>query len=67
MFEISAQQVSPGHLPAGVALQKWRERPVAEIRYLFLLARYKKVRENNQVRDAAVLAVTGIDPLGKLQ
>jgi putative transposase len=40
---------------------------LGEIRYLYLDARYEKVRESSQVRDAAVLVATGIDPAGERQ
>ena len=39
-----------------------RNRPLGEIRYLLLDARYEKVREGGVVRDAAVLSVIGIGP-----
>ncbi len=66
-FEISAAQVSRATAQLDTALQEWRERPLGEIRYLFLDARYEKVRESSQVRDAAVLVATGIDPAGERQ
>jgi len=37
------------------------------ITYLFLDARYEKVRQSGQIRDAAVLVATGVDPAGKRQ
>jgi transposase-like protein len=40
---------------------------LGEIHYLYLDARYEKVREAGQVRDAAVLVATGITPDGKRQ
>jgi transposase-like protein len=66
-FEISAEQVSRATAKLDGVLQKWRERPLGEIRYLYLDARYEKVRESSQVRDAAVLVATGIDPGGERQ
>lgn len=66
-FEISAEQVSRATAQLDVVLQEWRERPLGEIRYLYLDARYEKVRESSQVRDAAVLVATGIDPGGERQ
>ena len=44
------------------AADAWRNRPLGEIRYLLLDARYEKVREGGVVRDAAVLSVIGIGP-----
>lgn len=66
-FEISAAQVSRATAQLDAVLEEWRERPLGEIRYLYLDARYEKVRESSQVRDAAVLVATGIDPTGERQ
>ena len=66
-IEISASQVSRATAQLDAVLQEWRERPLGEIQYLFLDARYEKVRENSQVRDAAVLVATGINPSGERQ
>jgi putative transposase len=66
-FEISATQVSRATAQLDGVLQEWRERPLGEITYLYLDARYEKVRESGQIRDAAVLVATGIDPGGQRQ
>lgn len=66
-IEISSMQVSRATKQLDEVLQEWRERPLGEIRYLFLDARYEKVREAGQVRDAAVLLATGITPEGERQ
>jgi len=66
-FEISAMQVSRATKQLDEILQQWRERPLGDMRYLFLDARYEKVRENGQIRDAAVLIATGITPEGERQ
>lgn len=63
-IEVSAAQVSRATAQLDSALQEWRDRPLGEIRYLFLDAIYEKVRENGQIRDAAVLIATGIAPNG---
>jgi putative transposase len=65
--EISASQVSRATAQLDTILQEWRERPLGEIQYLYLDARYEKVREAGQVRDAAVLVATGITPAGERQ
>jgi putative transposase len=65
--EISASQVSRATAQLDNILQEWRERPLGEIQYLCLDARYEKVREAGQVRDAAVLVATGITPAGERQ
>lgn len=66
-FEISAMQVSRATKQLDEILQQWRERPLGEICYLFLDARYEKVRESGQIRDAAVLIATGISSEGERQ
>jgi putative transposase len=66
-IEISASQVSRATAQLDTVLQEWRERPLGEISYLYLDARYEKVREAGQVRDAAVLVATGITPAGERQ
>jgi putative transposase len=65
--EISAAQVSRATAQLDATLQEWRERPLGEITYLYVDARYEKVREAGQVRDAAVLLATGISPEGERQ
>ncbi len=66
-IEISAMQVSRATAQLDAVLQEWRERPLGEITYLYVDARYEKVREAGQVRDAAVLVATGITPAGERQ
>lgn len=66
-IDISAEQVSRATAQLDAVLQEWRERPLGEITYLYLDARYEKVRENSQIRDAAVLVATGITPWGERQ
>ena len=65
--EVSAMQVSRAMAQLDQVLQEWRERPLGEMAYLYLDARYEKVREAGQVRDAAVLLATGISPQGERQ
>jgi len=65
--EISAMQVSRATARLDEVLQEWRERPLGEITYLYVDARYEKVREAGQVRDAAVLVASGITPQGERQ
>lgn len=65
--EISAMQVSRAAKQLDDVLQEWRERPLGEIQYLYADARYEKVREAGQVRDAAVLVASGISPEGERQ
>lgn len=65
--EISAMQVSRATAELDAVLQEWRERPLGEIRYLYLDAIYEKVREASQMRETAVLVATGITPAGERQ
>ena len=65
--EVSAMQVSRAAAQLDAVLQEWRERPLGEITYLYVDARYEKVREAGQVRDAAVLVASGITPEGERQ
>jgi putative transposase len=65
--EISAMQVSRAVAQLDSVLQEWRERVLGEITYLYVDARYEKVRAAGQVRDAAVLMATGITPEGERQ
>ena len=65
--EVSATQVSRAAAQLDEVLQQWRERPLGEITYLYVDARYEKVREAGQVRDAAVLVASGITPAGERQ
>jgi putative transposase len=46
-------------------LQAWRERPLGRMRYLYLDARYEKVRQDGQVRNSAVLLAVGVNEEGK--
>ncbi len=66
-IEVSAMQVSRAAAQLDEVLQQWRERPLGEIMYLYVDARYEKVREAGQVRDAAVLVASGITPAGERQ
>jgi transposase-like protein len=65
--EVSAMQVSRAAAQLDEVLQQWRERPLGAIAYLYVDARYEKVREAGQVRDAAVLVASGITPEGERQ
>jgi len=64
-YEVSASQVSRASAQLDEVLQKWRERELGEVRYLYLDARYEKVRENGMVLDLAVLIATGIRLTGE--
>ncbi|MBA3948076.1 MAG: IS256 family transposase [Herpetosiphonaceae bacterium] len=64
-FEVTSTQVSRAAAELDGVLAAWRSRPLAVYRYVYLDARYEQVRQNGQVRDAAVLLATGVDAHGK--
>jgi putative transposase len=64
---VSATQVSKAMALLDETLQSWRQRPLCECPYLVLDARYEKVRQDGQIRDAAVLMASGVDLQGKRQ
>ena len=64
---VSASQVSKAAAELDGVLSSWRERPLGEVRYLSLDARYEKVRVDGHLRDAAILIALGVDPSGKRQ
>lgn len=59
---LSSSQVSRAAKLLDDELQAWRNRPLGQIKYLVLDARYEKMRHNGIVRDAAVLSAIGIGP-----
>lgn len=59
---LSSSQVSRAAKLLDEELEAWRNRPLGEIRYLIVDARYEKVRDGGVVRDAAVLSAIGIGP-----
>lgn len=63
--EISSAQVSRATAELDDQFAAWRERPLGQMRYLYLDARYEKVRQDGQVRDAAVLMAMGVNQEGK--
>ena len=63
--EISSSQVSRLTAQLDEQLADWRNRPIGEIVYLYLDARYEKVRQDGQVRDAAILTAKGVGRDGK--
>jgi len=58
---ISSSQVSRAAAKLDEVLEAWRNRPLGEYVYLYLDARYEKVRVDNQMRDAAVLIAAGVN------
>lgn len=62
---ISSTQVSRAAEKLDAGLAAWRERPLDETPYLFLDARYERVREAGQLVDCAVLVAVGITQDGR--
>ena len=62
--EISSTQVSRMSVVIDDELKKFRERPLARFPYVFLDARYEKVRRDGCLQDAAVLIAIGVNPSG---
>ena len=63
--EVSSTQVSRAARQLDEVLEAWRTRPLAETTYLYLDARYEKVRIDGQIRDAAILMAVGVGLDGK--
>jgi len=59
---LSSSQVSRAAKLLDDELEAWRTRPLGEIRYLIVDARYEKVRLDGVVRDVAVLSAMGVGP-----
>jgi len=62
---VSSTQVSKATAKLDELLEAWRQRPLSITPYVYLDARYEKVRQDGQVRDAAVLLASGVDHQGK--
>jgi len=60
-FEVSSSQVSKATAELDEQLQAWRGRPLGHVRYLYLDARYEKVRQDGRVQDSAVLLAVGVN------
>ena len=57
---VSSAQVSRAAQKLDEVLEAWRTRPLDEIVYLYLDARYEKVRIEGQIQDAAILMAVGV-------
>jgi transposase-like protein len=66
-FAVSSTQVSQAAALLDEQLEAWRQRPLGQSPYLWLDAHYEKVRQNGQVRDAAVLKAVGLNDACKRQ
>ena len=63
--QISPSQVSRAAQTLDEELEAWRNRTLGEIVYLYLDARYEKVRQAGSVRDAAILMACGVKRDGR--
>jgi len=63
--EISSTEVSRCSKLLDEELERWRTRPLGFYKYLYLDARYEKVRCDGHVVDAAVLIAIGVSAEGK--
>jgi len=63
-LEVSSTQVSRATKLLDEELNAWRQRPLAEVPYLVLDARYEKVRHGGSVVSCAVLIAVGVTPDG---
>ena len=65
-LEISASQVSRAAAQLDEQLDLWRNRPLNEVAYPYLVldARYEKVRRDGVLLDCAVLVAIGVDATG---
>jgi transposase-like protein len=63
-LDVSSTQVSRATQSLDEELRAWRQRPIGEIPYLVLDARYEKVRHGGSVVSCAVLIAVGITRAG---
>lgn len=63
-LDVSSTQVSRATQLLDEELTAWRQRPIGEVPYLVLDARYEKVRHGGSVVSCAVLIAVGITPKG---
>lgn len=66
-FSVSSSQVSDAAKKLDEQLASWRNRALGKFCYLYLDARYEKVRHGGQVVDCAVLIASGVDEGGNRQ
>lgn len=64
---VSSSVVSQAAKLLDETLEAWRNGPLGEFPYVFLDARYEKIRQAGQVREAAILFAVGVGSDGKRQ
>jgi transposase-like protein len=63
-LEVSSTQVSRATQLLDEELSRWRNRPIGEVPYVFVDARYEKIRHGGSVVSCAVLMAFGVDESG---
>lgn len=63
--DVTSTEVSRAAAALDGMLESWRGRPLDEVPYLVLDARYEKVRHGGRVVSCAVLVAMGVDTAGK--
>jgi transposase-like protein len=58
---VSASTVSEVAKQLDETLEKWRNSPLGEVKYMYLDARYEKIRQDGYIQDVGVLIAVGID------
>lgn len=66
-FEVTSTQVSRAAKELDQVLKQWRNRPLGAYPYVYLDARYEKVRHDGSVVDVAVLVAVGVSETGHRQ
>jgi putative transposase len=64
-FEVSSADVSRMTKELDELLEAWRNRPLGLFKFVYLDARYEKVRHGGIVRDCAVLVAAGVNADGR--
>ncbi len=64
-FEVTSQAVSRASKLLDDEITQWKQRPLGRYVYLWVDARYEKVRQGGCVVDCAVLVAYGLDEKGK--
>ena len=64
-LEVTSTQVSRAAAELDEQLDAWRNRPIGEVTYLVLDARYEKIRHDGAIRSCALLTAIGIGTDGK--
>lgn len=66
-FEVTSSQVSRAAKELDGVLEQWRNRPLGAYPYVYLDARYEKVRHSGSVIGMAVLVAVGVSTTGHRQ